>query len=152
MICFLLYMKEKWTNASALKSLGQNRIFYLCELSKKLLKINSLWYLSCTLFSVHMQLFCIIKYLQKSKKMIQLTTEQRTFIVKTFHETGSFRITRDRFGERFLDRQSPALKTIWANVRKSSKHGTILNRNKGNSGRRRTGRSEANIEAVRCSD
>ena len=81
--------------------------------------------------------------------MIQLTTEQRTFIVKTFHETGSLRITRDRFGERFPDRQSPALKTIWANVRKSSKHGTILNRNKGNSGRRRTGRSEANIEAVR---
>ena len=46
-------------------------------------------------------------------------------------------------------RQPPALKTIWANVRKFSQHGTILNRNKGNSGRRRTGRSEANIETVR---
>ena len=37
------------------------------------------------------------------------------------------RITRDRFGERFPDRQPPALKTIWANVRKLSQHGTILN-------------------------
>ena len=54
--------------------------------------------------------------------MIQLTTEQRTFVVKTFHETGSLRITRDRFGERFPDRQPPALKTIWANVRKFSQH------------------------------
>ena len=33
--------------------------------------------------------------------------------------------------------------------KKFSQHGTILNRNKGNSGRRRIGRSEANIEAVR---
>ena len=82
--------------------------------------------------------------------MIQLTTEQRTFVVKTFHETGSLRITRDRFGERFADRQAPALKTIWATVRKLSQRRTISNRNKGNSGRRRTGRSEANIEAVKA--
>lgn len=81
--------------------------------------------------------------------MVQLTTCQRTFIVKTFYETQSLQITREAFGERFPDRQPPALKTIWANVRKFSRHGTTLNRNKGNSGRPRTGRSEANIEAVR---
>ena len=82
--------------------------------------------------------------------MIQLTTEQITFVVETFHETGSLRITRDRFGERFPDRQPrPVVKTFWANVRKFSQHGIILNRNKGNSGGRRTGRSEANSEAVR---
>ena len=46
-------------------------------------------------------------------------------------------------------RRPPALKKIWANVRKFSARGTILNRNKGNSGRHRTGKSEANIEEVR---
>ena len=39
--------------------------------------------------------------------------------------------------------------SIWANVRKYEEHGTSLNRNKGNSGRRCTGRSEQNIAAVR---
>ena len=34
-------------------------------------------------------------------------------------------------------------------MRKFEAHGTCLNRNNGNSGRRRTGRSERNIEAVR---
>ena len=92
---------------------------------------------------MHNYLFCT------NTKMVQLTTEQRTFVVKTFYETGSLQITWDNFRERFPDRQPPALKTIWSNVRKFSQHGTVLNRNKENSGRRRTGRSEANIEAVR---
>ena len=78
-----------------------------------------------------------------------LETRIWKLVVRALHETGSLRITRDRFGERFADRQAPALKTIWATVRKFSQRRTISNRNKGNSGRRRTGRSEANIEAVR---
>ena len=81
--------------------------------------------------------------------MVQLTVEQRTFLVKNFFETGSLEVTRERFAERFPERRPPTLKTIWANVRKFSAQGTTLNRNKGNSERHRTGRSEANIEAVR---
>ena len=81
--------------------------------------------------------------------MVQLTIEQRTFIVKTFYETRSLQLTREAFMERFPDRHAPAAKTIWANVRKYEQHGTSQNRNHGNSGRRRTGRSEANVEAVR---
>ena len=81
--------------------------------------------------------------------MVQLTVEQRTFIIITFFQTRSLQRTRESFRGRFPDRQPPALKTIWANVRKFSQHGTTLNRNKGNSGRSRTGRSEANIEAAR---
>jgi len=82
-------------------------------------------------------------------KMVQLTIEQRVFVVTVFHQTGSLQQTRDAFRERFPEREPPAAKTIWANVKKYRDHGTSLNRNKGNSGRRRTGRSEENIEAVR---
>ncbi len=92
---------------------------------------------------------CMCRLCHTKANMVQLTKEQRTFVVKTFHETGSLQRTRDRFDERFPERQPPALKTIWVNVRKFSQHGTILNRNKVNSGRRRNGRSEANIETVR---
>ncbi len=92
---------------------------------------------------------CLCRLCHTKANMVQLTKEQRTFVVKTFHETGSLQRTRDRFDERFPERQPPALRTIWTSVRKFSQHGTILNRNKGNSGRRRYGRSEANIEAVR---
>uniref|UniRef100_UPI00358DFE76 uncharacterized protein n=1 Tax=Myxine glutinosa TaxID=7769 RepID=UPI00358DFE76 len=81
--------------------------------------------------------------------MAQLTTEQRTFLVTTFHQTGSLQRTRDALRERFPEREPPVAKTIWANVRKYQEHGTSLNRNKGNSGRRCTGRSEMNIAAVR---
>ena len=83
------------------------------------------------------------------QNMVQLTVEQRTFLVKNFFETGSLEVTRQRFVECFPVQRLPALKTIWANVRKFSAHGTTLNRNKGNSGRHRTGRLEANIKAVR---
>ena len=81
--------------------------------------------------------------------MAQLTVAQRTFIVKTFFETGSLRRTRQTFRERFPERQTLSLKTIWYNVRKFEQQGTNQNRNKGNSGRRRTGRSAENVELVR---
>jgi hypothetical protein len=59
--------------------------------------------------------------------MVQLTVEQRTFIIKTFFQTRSLQRTRESCRGRFPDRQPPALKTIWANVRKFSQHGTTLN-------------------------
>ena len=81
--------------------------------------------------------------------MVQLTAEQRIFVVMKFHETRSLQATQDAFGEAFPDREPPAKKTIWANVRKYEAHGTSLNRNKGRSGRPRTARSQENITAVR---
>ena len=62
--------------------------------------------------------------------MVQLIVEQRTFLVKNFFETGSLEVTRQRFAERFTVRRPPALKTIWANVRKFPAHGTEMSRGK----------------------
>ena len=81
--------------------------------------------------------------------LAQLSIAQRTFIVKKFYETGSLQETRNQFRERFPERPNLALSTIWYNVRKFELNGTSLNRNKGNSGRRRSGRSAENIELVR---
>ena len=81
--------------------------------------------------------------------MPQLSIADRTLMVKTFYETGSLQQTRNQFRERFPERQNLALSTIWYNVRKFEQNGTSLNRNKGNSGRRRTGRSAENIQLVR---
>ena len=81
--------------------------------------------------------------------MVQLSIAQRTFIVKTFYETGSLQETHNQFRERFPERPNLALSTIWYNVQKFEQNGTSLNRNKGNSGRRRSGRSAENIELVR---
>ena len=49
---------------------------------------------------------------------------------------------------RFPDREAPTKMNIWKNVRKYGEHGTSLNRNEHNSGRRRTGRTVQNINAV----
>ena len=81
--------------------------------------------------------------------MLQLTTEQRVFVVKKFHENRSLQATQNAFREAFHERDPPAKTTIWANVKKYQDHGTSLNRNKGPSGRRRTVRTEESIEAVR---
>ena len=86
--------------------------------------------------------------------MVQLTTEQRVFVVKKFHDTKSLQAVQNAFREEFPQRDPPAKKTIWANVQKYGEYGTSQNRNKGNSGRRRTGRSEANIDvffqSIKC--
>lgn len=81
--------------------------------------------------------------------MVQLTTQQRTFVVKTYHETRSFIAVQNAFRDHFPERQVPTKMTIWKNVRKYEEHGTSLNRNKGHSGHRRTGRSEEHINVVR---
>ena len=72
-------------------------------------------------------------------KMVQLTVEERKFLVTTFHQTRSLLRTQETFRECFPERVPPSNKTVWANVRKYREHGTNL---KGNSGRRRTGRSD----------
>ncbi len=91
----------------------------------------------------------MIQQATKRKKMGQLTIEQRTFVVKTFYQLGSLARTREAFRERFPERQDIVIKTIRYNIRKFERHGTSQNRNKGNSGRRKTGRSAENIQLVR---
>ena len=44
---------------------------------------------------------------------VELTVEQRTFLVKNVFETGSLKVTRKRFAERFPEQCPLALKTIW---------------------------------------
>ena len=86
---------------------------------------------------------------QKQDNMVQLTTEQRVVVVTNFIRMKNVREVQDAFRLRFPDRNPPLRNTIVDNVRKYQNTGTSLNRNKGKSGRRRTGRSEENIAAVR---
>ena len=81
--------------------------------------------------------------------MVQLTTEQRVFIVTNYTLTHSVTAVQNAFKIRFPDRNPPVKNTILQNFRKYQNTGTSLNRNKCNSGRRRTARSEDNIAAVR---
>ena len=73
--------------------------------------------------------------------MVQLTTEQRVFVVTHFIRTQSVREVQNAFRERLPNRNSPMQNTILKNVRKYQNTGASRNRNKGNSGRRRTGRN-----------
>ena len=81
--------------------------------------------------------------------MVQLTIEQRVFVVSTYQETKSYQTVQQRFRQRFPDRNPPTKRSIYQNVLKYTRHGTSLNRNKGHSGRRRTARSEENVASVR---
>ena len=74
-----------------------------------------------------------------SREMVQLTGEQRVFIVLSYTRTLSTTEVRNAFQARFPDRNPPTHpSTILENVRKYQNAGTSLNLNKGNSGRRRT--------------
>ena len=85
-----------------------------------------------------------------SFKMMFFTTEQRTFIVRTYFQTNSVAEVQERFRMTFPDREPPARNSILYNVRKYNTNGTSLNRHKNNSGRRRTATSNENVEAVRA--
>ena len=69
-----------------------------------------------------------------SREMVQLTGEQRIFIVLSYTRTLSTTEVRNAFQARFLDRNPPAPSTILENVRKYQNAGTSLSLNKGNSG------------------
>ena len=84
-----------------------------------------------------------------SREMVQLTPEQRVFVVLNYTRTQSTTQVRNAFRERFPNRNPPAASTILENVRKYENSGTSLNLNKSNSGRRRTTRTAENIDAVR---
>lgn len=83
--------------------------------------------------------------------MVQLTTDQRTFVVRTYHLTRSYIAVRNAFRVRFGRRRNPPTnKCIRDNVLKYAREGTSLNLNRGRSGRPRSGRSQENIDLVRA--
>ncbi|KAF2368177.1 Protein of unknown function DUF4817 [Trinorchestia longiramus] len=79
---------------------------------------------------------------------MQLTKEQRTFIVEKYFQAKSFQQVIQSFQEHFPERQSPTKMTIWRNVTRYRTEGTSLNLNKGRSGRKKPGRSEENVRIV----
>lgn len=80
---------------------------------------------------------------------MQLTVEQRVFVVTKYLETKSIDAVKTAFRLQFPNRVPPTHKAIYDNVAKYKRNGTSKNLNKGNSGRRRFVRSPENIQAVR---
>ena len=80
---------------------------------------------------------------------MQLTIEQRIFVVKKYHETRSLNEVKTAFQVNFPNRNPPSNSTIQRNVRKYNTEGTSKNLNKDRSGRRRTTRDAQAINNVR---
>ena len=59
-------------------------------------------------------------------EMVQLTSEQRVFVVKTYFQTEKYTEVRRLFQERYPDRPPPNKTAIWKNV-----NATSLNMNQG---------------------
>ena len=98
----------------------------------------------------HLTFRPVVTHVNRLKeKMVQLTSEQRVFVVTNFIRTQSVPEVQDAFRVAFPDRNPPLRNTILDNVRKYQNTGTSLNRNRGNSGRRRSERTEGNVAAVR---
>ena len=91
----------------------------------------------------------ILYYLAFAALIMQLTKQQRIFIVTAWFESKSLSQVAQDFSEKFPERNVPNKTTIWKNVRKYREEGTSLNLNRGRSGRKKTARSDANIAAVR---
>jgi hypothetical protein len=80
--------------------------------------------------------------------MPQLTVEQRVFVVRTYYESHSYAEVQRLFRLQFPDRNPPDKANIWRNVQKYHNNGTSWNMNSKKCGRKRTGRSDDNIDAV----
>ena len=63
--------------------------------------------------------------------MAQLSNEQRVFVVETYFRTNSYKKVKEAFPDKFPERD----------VKKYRNHATSLNRNKENSGRKRSART-----------
>ena len=85
----------------------------------------------------------------RKRTMPKLTTEQRVFIVTHYYERGSVDEVRRRFEEQYPAENLPSRSTVWRNVHKYKTHGTSLNRNKGNSGRKISVRTDEQIDEIR---
>lgn len=80
---------------------------------------------------------------------MQLTDEQRIFVVEVYFATRSIVEIQNRFRQRFQNRQPPTKRSIKKLVKKFQERGTVENQNAGRSGRLRTTRTGANIDRVR---
>ena len=79
---------------------------------------------------------------------MQLTTEQRIFIVETYHETRSFPQVTQRFRLAFPQRNPPTIANMRKTIQRFQRLGTVLNQNTVNSGRSRTARTARNVNLV----
>ena len=80
--------------------------------------------------------------------MPQISKEKEALVVEKFFYRKSYLAVQAAFQQQFYQ-APPCKKTIQQNVRKAHSHGASVNRNKENSGRRGTARSEENIELIR---
>ena len=81
--------------------------------------------------------------------MVHFTLEERVFMVKCYILTRSPIEVIRNFRGRFPHRNTPTKVTILSTYQKYHLFGTSCNRNKGNSGRRRTTRTTENVQRVR---
>ena len=76
---------------------------------------------------------------------MQLTSEQRNFLVTNYLRTRSFNKILQLFEQSFPDRVSPTRITIWKNAIKFKTEGSSLIINKDRSSHRQTERTQENI-------
>lgn len=86
--------------------------------------------------------------LQVVKMARQFAIAERVFIVNTFTTCRSYVQTQQRFRNRFPGVRVPAKSSIADMCEKFRHHGTVENRNKTRSGRRKTVRTPANVANV----
>ena len=79
----------------------------------------------------------------------QFTPRQRSFLVQEYLRSKSVSTALQRFRQEFPGVRCPTRVTVYKNARKYSLSGTSHSLNTRRSGRRRTARTVANIEAVR---
>ena len=79
----------------------------------------------------------------------QFSGDQRSFMVLSYNRSRSPTETLARFMRQFPGIRPPNRKAVLRNSLKYRSFATSLNRNRGNSGRPRSGRSQKNIAAVR---
>ena len=77
---------------------------------------------------------------------MQSTTEQQVFIVKQFYVTASPTKVKRAYVNQY--RVNINIKTVYNLIKKWKDKGTILNQNKGHSGRQRSARLEKNITQI----
>ena len=113
--------------------------------SHRALKSNYHWKLKCKFIAN----FCLFN---SSFEKHNASIKHRTINIyceNIFMKLGSLQETQNQFREQFQERENLVFSIIWYNVRKFEQNGSSLYRNKGNSGRHRTGRSAKNVELRR---
>ena len=82
-------------------------------------------------------------------RRVQYTPQQRSYLVSCYLRSNSVALTIRQFANRFPNVRVPHRNTVLWNVRKYETYGTSHNRCKDASGRRKSGRTAQNIQAVR---